>query len=163
MSSIDFTSFLKLMAHKKASDLFITAGFPPAMKIDGKMTPVSSSSLSPVHTAEISRSIMTDKQAAEFEATKECNFAISPAGIGRFRVNAFVQQGRCGLVLRTITTTIPKSMVEVAGEPFIAHQLRDLHAQGVQGRSLNALDVVQVQFGDQRQVPADLFRAPDQS
>ena len=69
---------------------------------------MSQQSLSPVHTQELARSIMTDKQAAEFEATNECNFAISPSGIGRFRVNAFVQQGRVGLVLRTITTTIPK-------------------------------------------------------
>jgi twitching motility protein PilU len=69
---------------------------------------VSQSSLSPVHTSEIARSIMTEKQTAEFEATKECNFAIAPASIGRFRVNAFVQQGRIGLVLRTITTAIPK-------------------------------------------------------
>jgi len=99
---------LRAMLAKRASDLFLTAGFPPAMKVDGKMTPVSQSSLSPVHTGEIARSIMTDKQAAEFEATKECNFAIAPAGIGRYRVNAFVQQGRIGLVLRTITTTIPK-------------------------------------------------------
>ncbi len=99
---------LRAMLAKRASDLFITAGFPPAMKIDGKMTPVSQTSLSPVHTAEIARSIMTDKQAAEFEATKECNFAIAPSGIGRYRVNAFMQQGRVGLVLRTITTTIPK-------------------------------------------------------
>ena len=99
---------LRAMLAKRASDLFLTAGFPPAMKIDGKMTPVSQSSLSPVHTGEIARSIMTDKQAAEFEATKECNFAIAPSGIGRYRVNAFVQQGRIGLVLRTITTTIPK-------------------------------------------------------
>ena len=99
---------LRAMLAKRASDLFITAGFPPAMKIDGKMTPVSQSSLSPVHTGEIARSIMTDKQAAEFEATKECNFAIAPTGIGRYRVNAFVQQGRIGLVLRTITTSIPK-------------------------------------------------------
>jgi twitching motility protein PilU len=99
---------LRAMIAKRASDLFLTAGFPPAMKIDGKITPVSQSSLSPVHTAEIARSIMTDKQAAEYEATKECNFAISPAGIGRFRVNSFVQLGRCGLVLRTITTKIPK-------------------------------------------------------
>ncbi len=99
---------LRAMLAKRASDLFITAGFPPAMKIDGKMTPVSQTSLSPVHTAEIARSIMTDKQAAEFEATKECNFAIAPTGIGRYRVNAFMQQGRVGLVLRTITTTIPK-------------------------------------------------------
>lgn len=99
---------LRAMLAKRASDLFITAGFPPAMKIDGKMTPVSQTSLSPIHTGEIARSIMTDKQAAEFEATKECNFAISPTGIGRYRVNAFVQQGRIGLVLRTITTAIPR-------------------------------------------------------
>ncbi len=99
---------LRAMIAKKGSDLFITAGFPPAMKIDGKMTPVSQQSLSPVHTGEIARSIMTDKQTTEFEATKECNFAIAPTGIGRFRVNAFVQQGRIGLVMRTITTTIPK-------------------------------------------------------
>jgi twitching motility protein PilU len=99
---------LRAMLAKKASDLFLTAGFPPAMKIDGKMTPVSSSSLSPIHTGDLARSIMTDRQAAEFEATKECNFAIAPAGIGRYRVNAFMQQGRIGMVLRTITTTIPK-------------------------------------------------------
>ena len=99
---------LRAMLAKKASDLFLTAGFPPAMKIDGKMTPVSQSSLSPIHTGELARSIMTDRQAAEFEATKECNFAIAPSGIGRYRVNAFVQQGRVGMVLRTITTTIPR-------------------------------------------------------
>src|SRR5690242_7674192 len=99
---------LRALIARKGSDLFITAGFPPAMKVDGKVTPVSQQSLSPIHTQELARSIMTDKQAAEFEATNECNFAISPTGIGRFRVNAFVQQGRVGLVLRTITTTIPK-------------------------------------------------------
>ncbi len=98
---------LRLMAQKKGSDLFITAGFPPAIKVDGKITPQSNQSLTPQHTAELARAIMNDKQAAEFEATKECNFAISPAGIGRFRVNAFVQQARIGVVLRTIATTIP--------------------------------------------------------
>ncbi|HCA26424.1 MAG TPA: type IV pili twitching motility protein PilT, partial [Betaproteobacteria bacterium] len=98
---------LKLMLAKKASDLFITASFPPAMKIDGKMTPVSNQQLTPQHTQDLARAIMNDKQAAEFESTKECNFAISPAGISRFRVNAFVQQGRIGMVLRTITTAIP--------------------------------------------------------
>jgi twitching motility protein PilU len=100
-------NMLRLLMQKKASDLFITVGFPPAMKIDGKMTPVSSQTLTPQHTAELARAIMNDKQAADFEASKECNFAIAPAGIGRFRVNAFVQQGSIGLVLRTITTTIP--------------------------------------------------------
>ncbi|MER0216906.1 MAG: PilT/PilU family type 4a pilus ATPase [Nitrosomonas sp.] len=102
------SDLLRLMLSKKASDLFITAGFPPAMKIDGKMTPVSQQSLSMQHTEMLARAIMNDKQAAEFDATKECNFAISPAGIGRFRVNAFVQQQRVGLVLRTITTKIPE-------------------------------------------------------
>jgi twitching motility protein PilU len=99
---------LRVMVSKKASDLFITAGFPPAFKVDGKMTPVSNQSLTPTHTMEIARAIMNDKQAQEFEGSKECNFAISPPGIGRFRVNAFVQQARVGVVLRTITTTIPR-------------------------------------------------------
>src|SRR5690242_117648 len=99
---------LRVMLSKKASDLFITAGFAPAFKVDGKMTPVSNQSLTPTHTMELARAIMNDKQAQEFEGSKECNFAISPPGIGRFRVNAFVQQGRVGMVLRTIVTDIPK-------------------------------------------------------
>jgi twitching motility protein PilU len=99
---------LAMMVQKKGSDLFITAGFPPAIKVDGKMTPVTTNPLTPQHTIELARAVMNDKQAAEFEANKECNFAISPAGIGRFRVNAFMQQGRSGMVLRTINTTIPK-------------------------------------------------------
>jgi twitching motility protein PilU len=99
---------LRAMVAKKASDLFITAGFPPALKIDGRVTPVSNQTLTPQHTVELARSVMNDKQAEEFEATKECNFAVSPAGIGRFRVNAFVQQARVGMVFRTITTDIPK-------------------------------------------------------
>ena len=99
---------LRAMVAKKASDLFVTAGFPPAFKLDGKMTPVSNQSLTPQHTQELARSLMNDKQAQEFEGKKECNFAINPPGIGRFRVNAFVQQQRVGLVLRTITTAIPK-------------------------------------------------------
>ena len=108
---------LRVMLSKRASDLFITAGFPPAFKVDGKMTPVSNQSLTPTHTMELARSIMNDKQAQEFEASKECNFAISPPGIGRFRANAFVQQGRVGLVLRTITTAIPR--MEDLGLPEI--------------------------------------------
>jgi len=100
-------NLLRGMISKKASDLFITAGFPPAFKIDGKMTPVSNQALTPLHTQELARGIMNDKQAAEFESTHECNFAISPPGIGRFRVNVFMQQQRVGMVLRTITTKIP--------------------------------------------------------
>ena len=99
---------LELLVKQKGSDLFITAGFPPAIKVDGKIQPVSKTALTPQHTIELVRSVMNDKQAAEFESTKECNFAIAPPGIGRFRVNAFVQQGRIGMVLRTITTDIPK-------------------------------------------------------
>jgi twitching motility protein PilU len=98
---------LRALMAKRGSDLFITAGFPPAMKIDNRMTPVSQQALSSQHTAMLVRSVMNDKQAAEFEAKKECNFAISPASIGRFRVNCFVQQGQVGMVLRVITTTIP--------------------------------------------------------
>ncbi|MEY2632241.1 MAG: hypothetical protein RIR00_895 [Pseudomonadota bacterium] len=98
---------LRLMLQKRGSDLFITAGFPPAIKIDGKVTPVSNQTLTPQHTAELARAVMNDRQSAEFESTKECNFAISPAGIGRFRANAFVQQGRVGLICRTINTSIP--------------------------------------------------------
>ena len=100
-------NLLRGMINKKASDLFITAGFPPAFKVDGKMTPVSNQALSPVHTQELARAIMNDRQAAEFENTHECNFAISPPSIGRFRVNVFMQQQRVGMVLRTITTKIP--------------------------------------------------------
>jgi twitching motility protein PilU len=98
---------LRALLAKRGSDLFITANFPPAMKIDGRMTPVSQQALNGQHTSMLARSIMNDKQAAEFEASKECNFAISPAGIGRFRVNCFVQQAQVGMVLRVITTTIP--------------------------------------------------------
>jgi twitching motility protein PilU len=98
---------LRALLAKKGSDLFITAGFPPAMKIDSKMTPVSQQTLTGQHTAMLMRAIMNDKQAAEFEATKECNFAINPTGIGRFRVNCFVQQGLIGGVMRVITTAIP--------------------------------------------------------
>ena len=99
---------LQLLVKENGSDLFITAAFPPAIKVDGRITPVSKTAMSPQHTIELVRSVMNDKQAAEFESTKECNFAISPPGVGRFRVNAFVQQGRVGMVLRTIVTDIPK-------------------------------------------------------
>ena len=98
---------LKLMVNRNGSDLFITAEFPPAIKIDGKVTKVSPQPLTQLHTLALARSIMSDKQVADFEHTKECNFAISPAGVGRFRVNAFVQQGKIGMVLRTIPTTLP--------------------------------------------------------
>jgi twitching motility protein PilU len=98
---------LKLAKQKKASDLFITPDFPPALKIDGKVTPQTAQPLTAVHTAEIARSLMNDRQAAEFEATKECNFAINPTGIGRFRVNAYLEKGAVALVLRAIADRVP--------------------------------------------------------
>ena len=98
---------LKLMVSRGGSDLFITAEFPPAVKVDGKVTKVSPQPLNATHTMALARSIMNDKQVAEFERTKECNFAISPPAIGRFRVNAFVQQGKVGMVLRVIPLSVP--------------------------------------------------------
>jgi twitching motility protein PilU len=98
---------LRLMVGRNGSDLFLTAEFPPAIKVDGKVTKVSPQPLTGQHTLQLARAVMNDKQAAEFERTKECNFAISPAGVGRFRVNAFMQMGHVGLVLRTIPQTLP--------------------------------------------------------
>jgi twitching motility protein PilU len=98
---------LRLMVSRNGSDLFLTVDFPPAIKVDGKVTKVSPQPLTGQHTMALTRSVMNDKQAAEFERTKECNFAIAPQGIGRFRVNAFVQQGHVGLVLRTIPQKLP--------------------------------------------------------
>ena len=112
---------LRLMVSKKGSDLFITAGFPPAIKIDGKLTPVSTQVLLAAHTTDLARSIMNDKQTASFELTKEANFGISPGDLGRFRVSAFVQMGCVGMVLRTITTAIPK--LEELGLPPVLQEV----------------------------------------
>ncbi|MBF0182017.1 MAG: PilT/PilU family type 4a pilus ATPase [Magnetococcales bacterium] len=98
---------LRTMLSKGGSDLFITTGFPPAAKLDGKMTPLAKAPLDESQSLMLVRAIMNDRQIKEFDSTKECNFAIHPQGIGRFRVNAFIQQGRAGMVLRTITTDIP--------------------------------------------------------
>src|SRR6476619_2381464 len=98
---------LRLMISRNGSDLFLTADFPPAIKVDGKVTKVSPQPLTGQHTLALARSVMNDKQAAEFERTKECNFAVSPQGIGRFRVNVFIQQVSVGLVMRTIPQTLP--------------------------------------------------------
>lgn len=104
---MDVSSLLKLMDQKKASDLFITAGLPPSMKVDGRITPITQSPLMPLETAEIVASMMTPAQRDEFEATHECNFAISESGVGRFRASAFYQRGQVGVVLRRIETYIP--------------------------------------------------------
>ncbi|HSN73141.1 MAG TPA: PilT/PilU family type 4a pilus ATPase [Steroidobacteraceae bacterium] len=98
---------LRRVVDKTGSDLFITAGFAPAIKVDGEIRPQSERVLSPEHSATLVRSIMNDRQTREFDATKECNFAIAPVGIGRFRVSAFVQQGLVGCVIRMINSKIP--------------------------------------------------------
>ena len=100
-------SLLKKLVAQNGSDLFITAGFPPAIKVDGQIHRAGEQPLTPEQSAIIVRSIMNDRQARDFDATKECNFAINPQGIGRFRVSAFIQQGAVGAVLRTIITKIP--------------------------------------------------------
>lgn len=99
---------LRLMVEKNGSDLFITAGAVPSMKVDGSMKPLSNQSLSPQHTQVLVSAIMNDKQRGEFEETQECNFAISLPGVSRFRVNAFTQRGSVGIVLRVIRSEIPK-------------------------------------------------------
>jgi twitching motility protein PilU len=98
---------LKLMIEKKGSDLFITVGFPPAMKAQGKLQPMSKTALTAENTKALCYAIMNDRQLKEYEATKECNFAVAPAGIGRFRANAFIQQSFCGMVMRVIETEVP--------------------------------------------------------
>ena len=112
---------LTLMVEKKGSDLFITRDFPPAIKIDGKVTPVSKTKLTQDNTKALAYAVMNDRQIKEYEATKECNFAIAPTGIGRFRCNAFIQQGSCGLVLRTIETDVPT--IEKLGLPGVLKEV----------------------------------------
>lgn len=112
---------LALMKSRGASDLFVTAGFAPAIKLDGKMTPVSQQLLSAEQSHALVTSVMNDRQRAEFADTSECNFAISVDGIGRFRVSAFVQQAKAGMVVRTITTDIPD--IDALGVPT---QLKDI-------------------------------------
>jgi len=112
---------LRLMASRGGSDLFLTADFPPAIKVDGKVTRVSPQPLTGQHTLALARSVMNERQASEFERTKECNFAISPSGVGRFRVNAFMQQGHVGLVMRTIPRELPT--VDSLGLPQVLKEI----------------------------------------
>ena len=112
---------LKLMVSRNGSDLFITADFPPAIKVDGKITKVSPQPLSAGHTLVLARSVMSDKQVAEFERTKECNFAIAPPGVGRFRVSAFMQQGKIGMVMRVIPLNLPS--IDSLGVPQILKEV----------------------------------------
>ena len=104
---MEFNSFLKMMAHKKASDLFITVGMPVSMKVNGRVQPIAQNPVSPTHARDLVLGIMTPSQKEEFERTHECNFAIGVQGVGRFRVSAFYQRNQVGMVLRRIETKIP--------------------------------------------------------
>jgi twitching motility protein PilU len=105
---MNFADLLKLMNHKKGSDLFITAGVPPSMKVDGRIQPITKQVLTPEQSRQFVYGIMNEQQRRDFEATNECNFSIAHQEVGRFRVNVFIQQGRVGMVLRTINTEIPR-------------------------------------------------------
>ncbi len=110
---------LKIMVERSASDLILTAGFPPAVKLDGQLLPIGQRSLDAAQTRAIAQTLMSAGQRAEFERTHECNFAIAPAGIGRFRVNVFMQQACIGLVLRSIREAVP-TLAELAMPSVIA-------------------------------------------
>ncbi len=118
---MDFDKLLKLLVEKNGSDLFITAGVPPSMKVNGKMVPITKNALTPEQTRELVYSTMNDKQQREFEDTHECNYALSARGIGRFRVSAFFQRNLCGMVLRRIETKIPQ--VDDLGLPDVVKDL----------------------------------------
>lgn len=121
MSEFDFTSFLKLMVHKKASDLFITAGVPPSMKVQGRVVPITQSPLSAQQSRDMVLNVMTPTQREEFEKTHECQFAISAQGVGRFRVSCFYQRNCVGMVLRRIEGKIPT--IEELSLPPVIKQL----------------------------------------
>lgn len=118
---MDFNALLELMVSKKASDLFITAGLPPSVKVSGRIMPATKTALSSEQAARIVTAIMTDHQRADFARERECNFAINPEGVGRFRVSAFYQRDQPGMVLRRIETVIPK--IEDLGLPPILREL----------------------------------------
>lgn len=116
---MDFNDILELMVQKKASDLFITTDIPPTIKVDGRISPLSKTKLTAKHTKELAFSLMSPDQREEFQHTKECNFALSANGIGRFRVSAFIQRDAVGMVLRRIETRIP-TFQELALPPVIS-------------------------------------------
>lgn len=113
--------FLRLMVEKGGSDLFITAGVPPSMKVNGKIFPLNKNPLPPEQVKDIVYGLMNSKQQQEFDETKELNFAINASGIGRFRASAFFQRNVCGLVLRRIETRIPTT--DQLGLPDIIKEL----------------------------------------
>jgi twitching motility protein PilU len=119
---------LGLMTRRRGSDLFLTADFPPAIKVDGKITKVAPQPLTAQHTQALAAALMSPAQEAEFERTREANLAVAPPGLGRFRVNAFVQQGRVGLVLRAIPTELPS--IDELGLPPVLKDIA-MHVRGM--------------------------------
>ncbi len=125
---MDFNELIHLMVKKKASDLFITAGAAPSLKLDGKIKPLAKKKLTDKLSREMVLSVMTPAQRGEFSRTNECNFAISLKGIGRFRVSAFIQRDAAGMVLRRIETNIPS--IEYLGLPPVVKKLA-MAARGI--------------------------------
>jgi len=118
---MEFDRLLSLMVEKGASDLFITAGVPPSIKVNGKIMPATTTPLPPEKAREVVLGVMNEKQRREFLDNKELNFAISARGIGRFRASAFYQRNLAGMVLRRIETTIPD--VDELGLPDVIKDL----------------------------------------
>jgi len=114
----DLTSYLKMLVRQNGSDLFITAGLPPSLKVNGRVAPVTQTPLTSRQSRDMAHNAMSPQQREEFESTHECNFALALDGIGRFRVNCFYQRGEVGMVLRRIQTTIP-TMEELHLPPII--------------------------------------------
>ena len=115
---MDLIPLLEMMRDQKGSDLFLTVGLPPAMKVDGRIKPVSEEAVEADVAMEVVTSMMTPAQREEFDATHECNFAIGEKGVGRFRASAFIQRGQAGVILRRIETYIP-SMEELRLPPIL--------------------------------------------
>ncbi len=104
---MEFDKLLRLVVEKGASDLFITAGKPPMVKINGKLFAAGKSSLSPEQSRDVVLGVMNKDQQEAFLRDHECNFAINTRGLGRFRVSAFQQRNLVGMVLRRIEVNIP--------------------------------------------------------
>ena len=104
---MEILDLLRLMKKKGASDLFVTAGAPPSLKVDGQILPVKTDALSPQMSKDLAFALMNEEQQAKFEIDRDANFGVTPEGMGRFRVNVFHQQGEVGMVIRAISSKIP--------------------------------------------------------
>ncbi len=114
---MEFDKLLKIVVEKGASDLFITAGRPPTVKINGKLFAAGKNTLSPEQSRDLVYGVMNQEQQTEFHDSHELNFAINTRGLGRFRVSAFYQRNLVGMVLRRIEVNIP--LISDLGLPSI--------------------------------------------